>query len=53
VSKTLKGQRTQSFYHLSFDKDELERLMKDIQQKFDKIKQECIELSNREHNTLT
>ena len=27
--------------------------MKDIQQKFDKIKQECIELSHREHNTLT
>ena len=53
MSKTLKGQRTQSFYHLSFDKDELEKLMKEIQQKFDLIKQESIELSHRDHNTLT
>jgi hypothetical protein len=53
VSRTLNGQRTQSFYHISFQKDELDKVMKDIQQKFELIKQECIELSHREHNTLT
>jgi hypothetical protein len=53
VSRKLISRNNSSLNRLAAQKSDIESVIKEIQPKFAKVKQECLDSSAREHNALS